>query len=232
MTTPIMEPFVVATGNPDKAREIVEIFSERWSIPLAAAVIEAHDGAAIGFVCASPGDLAAAVRRIERPEHAPDVEEVGATLEANARIKATGVAAALGVPAIADDTGLEIDALGGAPGVNSARFAGPEATYAENSTKVLAEMSLRMRASRTARFVTIVIRHDPATGVETVVRGTVEGVIVDEPRGDNGFGYDPVFAPAGGAGRTFGEMTAAAKHAISHRGRAFRALAAALAGED
>lgn len=232
MTPPAMQPFVVATGNPDKAREIVEIFSARGSIPLAAAVIEARDGAPIGFVCASLDEIGAVVGRIARPEHAPDVAEIGTTLEANARIKAVGVATALGVPAIADDTGLEVDALGGAPGVRSARFAGPDATSADNCDMLLTEMRLRMRASRTARFVTIVIRHDPATGAETVVRGTVEGVIVDEPRGDHGFGYDPVFAPAGGAGRTFGEMTADEKHAISHRGRAFRALAAALAGED
>jgi XTP/dITP diphosphohydrolase len=149
-------------------------------------------------------------------------------LLANARIKAGAVAYALGVPAVADDTGLEIDALGGEPGVLSARYAGAHATSADNCAKVLNGMAEKRRASRTARFVTIALWCDPLAGDENYVRGVAEGVIIDECRGENGFGYDPVFAPAGGAGRTFAEMTASEKHAISHRGRAFRALATTL----
>jgi XTP/dITP diphosphohydrolase len=218
-------PFVIATANPDKAREIVEIFAAYFDTPLVAAAVESLDGMTIGFACAAPDEIVRVIDSIRRPDHAPDVEETGATLEANARIKAVGVARALGVPTIADDTGLEVDALGGAPGVLSARYAGTSATYEQNCELLLTEMRERLRASRTARFVTVAVRHDPASGDEVVARGKIEGVIVDVPRGAGGFGYDPVFAPAGGYGRTFAEMSTSEKHALSHRGRAFRALA-------
>jgi XTP/dITP diphosphohydrolase len=158
---------------------------------------------------------------------APDVEETGTTLEDNARIKARGVEAATGLPAIADDTGLVVDALGGAPGVFSARYAGPDAVAADNVAKLLRELDGVPDERRTARFRTVVLAAWP-DGREMVVEGSVEGVIVREPRGTAGFGYDPVFVPAEGDGRTFAEMTAEDKHALSHRGRAVRALALAL----
>jgi XTP/dITP diphosphohydrolase len=133
----------------------------------------------------------------------------------------------MGLPAIADDTGLEVDALGGAPGVHSARFAGEGASYDENVAKLLREMERVHRASRTARFATVAIARFP-DGREVLARGTIEGTIATAPSGAGGFGYDPVFLPAGGAGRTFADMPNGEKHRLSHRGRAFRALAAAL----
>lgn len=223
-----MTAFVFATGNPDKAREVCEIFTAARGATMAAGPIVAADGAIVGFGVASIDAIDSFIASIALPDVAPDVTESGATLLDNARIKAWAVANALGVAAVADDTGLEIDALGGEPGVFSARYAGVDATYADNCAKVLNSMAEKRRASRTARFVTIALWCDPLTGDERVARGVAEGVILDELRGENGFGYDPVFAPAGGAGRTFAEMTASEKHVISHRGRAFRALATTL----
>ena len=154
-----------------------------------------------------------------------EVDETGSTLRENASLKAAALVAATGQAAVADDTGLEVDALGGAPGVETARFAGPGATYAENVAKLLA--SLDGVADRRARFRTVALVRFPG-GREAAAEGVVEGVIVGEARGSGGFGYDPVFVPLEGDGRTFAEMTAAEKHALSHRGRAFRALAALL----
>lgn len=225
MSAESFRPFVIATGNADKAREIVEIFSAEFQSVIVSAAVEALDADVIGFVCAPPDAIVTVLESIVRPAHAPDVEETGKTLEANARIKAAAVARALGVPAIADDTGLEVDALGGAPGIYSARYAGPGASYTDNCEKLLSEMRDRLRASRTARFVTVALQHDPVRGDEVFERGKIEGVITDAPSGTNGFGYDPVFAPAGGGGRTFAQLSPGEKNAISHRGRAFRALA-------
>ena len=157
----------------------------------------------------------------------PPIVEDGATLEENARIKASGLADALGMLAIADDTGLEVDALDGAPGVYSARYAGPGATYDDNVTKLLRELEGVYPSLRTARFATVALAHWP-DGIELVERGEVEGVIAAAPAGHNGFGYDPVFVPTEGDGRTFAQMAAAEKHALSHRGRAFAALVVAL----
>ncbi|HEX2274401.1 MAG TPA: RdgB/HAM1 family non-canonical purine NTP pyrophosphatase [Acidimicrobiales bacterium] len=162
---------------------------------------------------------------VPRPPEVPDVEETADTLEGNARLKARAVAAATGEAAVADDTGLEVAALGGRPGVWAARYAGEGATYADNVAKLLAE--LEGVADRRARFRTVALAWFP-DGTEVVGEGWVEGHIALEPRGTGGFGYDPVFVPDGGDGRTFAEMTAAEKAAVSHRGRAFRALAAAL----
>jgi XTP/dITP diphosphohydrolase len=131
--------------------------------------------------------------------------------------------------AIADDTGLEVDALGGAPGVYSARYAGEHATYEDNVGKLLRELG--SVPARGARFATVAIARR-ADGTETIRRGEVEGRIGAEPKGEAGFGYDPVFIPDEGGGRTFAEMDPAEKHAISHRGRAFRLLAAALTDEE
>jgi XTP/dITP diphosphohydrolase len=154
-----------------------------------------------------------------------DVDETGDTLEENARLKAWALVNATGLPAVADDTGLEVDALDGAPGVYSARYAGEHATYADNVQKLWEAMI--GAATRTARFRTVALAAFP-DGAEVIGHGVVEGVIADKPRGDNGFGYDPLFIPAGGDGRTFAEMTRAEKERVSHRGRAFRALAAGL----
>ena len=187
---------VVATANPDKAREI-------------RSVLEA-EGLTIELV--------------PRPADMADVEETGETLVDNARLKARALAEATGLPAVADDTGLEVDSLGGAPGVFSARYSGEDATYADNVAKLLDEMTAVRRAARTARFRTAVVLAS-TDGRELVAFGVVEGVIADVPAGDSGFGYDPVFRPAGGRGRTFAEMAPGEKDAISHRGRALRSLA-------
>ena len=166
---------------------------------------------------------------VARPDDVPDVDETGDTLEENARLKAWALVNATGLPAIADDTGLEVDALDGAPGVYSARFAGEHATYADNVQKLWEAMI--GAATRTARFRTVALAAFP-DGSEVIGHGVVEGVIADDPRGTEGFGYDPLFIPANGDGRTFAEMTRAEKEAVSHRGRAFRALAAGLRQRD
>ncbi|HEX7095191.1 MAG TPA: RdgB/HAM1 family non-canonical purine NTP pyrophosphatase [Acidimicrobiales bacterium] len=163
------------------------------------------------------------IELLPRPDDVPDVVEDGESLLDNARLKARTVCAATGMPAVADDTGLEVDALDGAPGVKSARYAGDDATYAENVAKLLYELRDDALA-RTARFRTVAVVAFP-DGREVVAEGIVDGRIVDEPRGRHGFGYDPVFVPDGGDGRTFAEMTSEEKHELSHRGRAFRSLA-------
>jgi XTP/dITP diphosphohydrolase len=169
--------------------------------------------------------LGDAVDLVPRPPEVPDVEETGTTLEENALLKARALCAATGLPAVADDTGLEVAALDGAPGVYTARFAGPNATYADNVAKLVA--SLQGADDRRARFRTAAVAVYP-DGREVVVEGVVDGRIAAQPRGDGGFGYDPVFIPDDGDGRTFAEMAPGEKHAISHRGRAFTALAAVL----
>ena len=164
---------------------------------------------------------------LPRPSEVPDVVEDADTLVGNARLKAAAICAATGRAAVADDTGLEVDALGGAPGVFAARYAGEGVTYADNRAKLLAELAGVAEPDRTARFTTVamVVRPD---GSETVVEGVCEGLIAPVERGARGFGYDAVFIPVDGDGRTFAEMSDAEKNAISHRGRAFVALAAAL----
>ena len=168
------------------------------------------------------------IELILRPAGLPDVVEDGDTLLANARLKAAAVCTATGEPSVADDTGLEVDALGGAPGVHTARFAGEGATYADNVAKLVASLAAWPSApARAARFRTVALACFP-DGRELWAEGTVEGRIAGAPRGTNGFGYDPVFVPDEGDGRTFAELEPDEKHALSHRGRAFRALAAAL----
>jgi XTP/dITP diphosphohydrolase len=225
--TALPAPLVLATRNVDKAREIVEILVAKIDAPIVAYAVEVQH-TTIAFLLDHPDRIAAAVAALPALETEPDVEETGSTLEANARIKAAALAAAIGVPAIADDTGLEVDALDGAPGVYAARYAGPDATYADNVTKLLRELEGVYPALRTARFATVAIACWP-DGRELAVRGEVEGVIAATAAGASGFGYDPVFVPTEGGGRSFAQMTAAEKHAISHRGRAFAKLADALA---
>jgi XTP/dITP diphosphohydrolase len=182
---------VLATANPDKAREI-------------AGLLPGHEVVA-------------------RPASVGEVAEDADTLEGNARLKARAVAAATGEPAVADDTGLEVDALDGRPGVFAARYAGENASYADNVAKLLAELD--GVDDRRARFRTVALLAFP-DGREIVADGHVDGVIAHSPRGEGGFGYDPVFVPDGSRGRTYAELTLDEKQAISHRGRAFRALAA------
>jgi XTP/dITP diphosphohydrolase len=192
---------VVASANPHKVAEIAAVLAE-----------------------AGAGAGAASIELVPRPPEVPDVVEDADTLEGNARLKAAAIAAATGEAAVADDTGLEVDALGGAPGVRSARFAGEAATDADNVAKLLAELG----PARAARFRTVALVRFP-DGREVVAEGTVAGTIAASPRGDGGFGYDPVFVPDEGDGRSFAEMAPEEKHAISHRGRAFRLLAERLA---
>ena len=162
---------------------------------------------------------------LPRPEGVGSIIEDAGTLVGNARLKARAILAATGRAAVADDTGLEVTALGGAPGVDTAVYAGDGCTDAQNRSKLLG--ALAGVSNRGARFVTVVLVAWP-DGSETVVRGVCEGRIADAERGERGFGFDPLFVPDHGDGRTFAEMTAEEKNAVSHRGRAFRELAAAL----
>ena len=162
-----------------------------------------------------------------RPAGLADVEETGTTLLANARLKAAAVMNATGEPAVADDTGLEVEHLGGAPGVHTARFAGPAARYADNVAKLLDALAGVPAPGRRARFRTVALVLFP-DGRQVAAEGVVDGVIAGGPRGTGGFGYDPVFVPDDAGGRTLAELAPAEKHGLSHRGRAFRALAAQL----
>ncbi len=186
---------VVSSANPDKVAEIAAILRE-----------------VIGET----------VELVARPEHVGEVDESGATLEENARLKAEALRDVTGLCAVADDTGLEVDALAGAPGVHSSRYAGERASYAENVEKLLG--ALAGVTDRRACFRTVALVSCP-DGTELVAHGAVEGEIAGRARGSGGFGYDPVFIPDEGDGRSFAEMSPAEKHAISHRGRAFRELA-------
>jgi len=152
-----------------------------------------------------------------------DVEETGDTFVDNARLKARAYHNAFGIPALADDSGLEVDALGGAPGVYSSRYAGPDATDADNNVKLLSALADVPDAERTARFRSLIVLVD-ADGTETIAEGACEGSIGHEPRGTGGFGYDPLFLPHATPGRAMAELDRAEKNAISHRGAALRAL--------
>jgi XTP/dITP diphosphohydrolase len=153
----------------------------------------------------------------------PEIDETGATLEENALLKARAVAEATGLPALADDTGLEVAALNGAPGVLTGRFAGPNASYADNVARLLADLT--GAEDRSAVFRSVVAIAWPEGG-ELVAEGRLEGVIATRPRGEEGFGYDPVFEVGG---RTLGEIGIAMKNQISHRARALRKLVEAMA---
>ncbi|HEY6318555.1 MAG TPA: RdgB/HAM1 family non-canonical purine NTP pyrophosphatase [Acidimicrobiia bacterium] len=191
--------FVLATTNAGKAREIDAILR----------------AAGLDLECVSrPADFAA-------------VDETGDTLEENARLKARAVRDATGEAAIADDTGLEVDALDGKPGVRSARFAGPDATDDDNVTLLLARLDGVPLEARRARFVTVAVAVFP-DGRELAAIGSAEGMIASARRGTRGFGYDPVFLPDASDGRTFAELAPEEKDACSHRGAAFRTLAEGL----
>jgi XTP/dITP diphosphohydrolase len=159
---------------------------------------------------------------LPRPVEVPEPVEDGDTLLDNARIKARALVDATGEAAVADDTGLEVEALDGAPGVHTARYAGEDATYEDNWRKLLAELG--DEANRRARWRTVALALWP-DGTEVWSEGTCDGAITRAAVGGEGFGYDPVFVPDGGDGRTFAELTRDEKNAVSHRGRAFRELA-------
>jgi XTP/dITP diphosphohydrolase len=161
------------------------------------------------------------VEMLPRPQDVPEVIEDADTLLGNARLKANAIMAATRMPALADDTGLFVDSLDGSPGVHTARYAGDGSTDADNRTKLLRELTGK---PRTARFVTVALLVMPDKR-EIVAEGVCEGEIATVERGSRGFGYDPLFIPSDGNGRTFAEMTIEEKHHLSHRGKAFRALA-------
>lgn len=193
-----MSVLVVASGNPGKIAELVQLLGDRFQVR-------------------------------PRPEDLAETIEDGETLEANAVKKATEVADHVGAAALADDTGLFVDALDGRPGVRTARFAGPQATNEENVAKLLDDLAGVDVADRRARFRTVIAMVEP-DGTTRLAAGTVEGTIATEVRGAEGFGYDPVFVPDEGDGRTFAEMGLEEKQKISHRARALRSLLDQLAG--
>jgi XTP/dITP diphosphohydrolase len=186
--------FVLATANPHKAEEMRKVLR-----PLG-------------------------VELLERPNDVPDVDETESTLEGNALLKARALCEATGRPAIADDTGLFIEALDGRPGVWSARYAGERATYADNVNKALRELAEVPEGRRQAQFRTVIAVVFP-DGSSWWVEGALAGVMTGTPRGEHGFGYDPIFVPDDGDGRTLAEFSAEEKNALSHRGRALRTFA-------
>jgi XTP/dITP diphosphohydrolase len=167
------------------------------------------------------------VRDLSAETEAPSVDETGSTFAENAILKAVGISRWSGGLVVADDSGLEVDALSGAPGVYSARYAGPGATDQENIARLLSELRrFELGTVFTARFRCVLALARGGELVETF-EGAVEGTIVATPKGNTGFGYDPIFRPAG-LTVTFGELTPEEKNAISHRGQAIRALRKAL----
>jgi len=195
-------PLVLASGNPGKLRELAAL--------LAPLRVELLAQGALGI---------------------PAAPETGSSFLANAVLKARHAAARSGLPALADDSGLEVDALGGRPGVWSARFAGEDASDADNLQRLLLELEEVPEAARQARYQCIIacVRSaaDPAP---LIASGTWEGHIARTPAGSGGFGYDPVFVPAGET-RTAAELSAREKNAVSHRAQALKALVAGLARE-
>ncbi len=165
------------------------------------------------------GDLGITIRTLDEFPDVPDVVEDGDTCEANAVKKARTIAEFTGLPAVADDTGLEVDALGGQPGVYAARYAGENATYEDNCRKLLRELTGVPLEKRTACFLTVAAISLPSDGIR-VAQGTLEGVIAEEARGTLGFGYDPVFLIPE-LGKTLAQLSADQKNTISHRAKAF-----------
>jgi XTP/dITP diphosphohydrolase len=191
------QKLALATKNPGKIREILEICAD-WPV---------------SWLTAEDADW-------------PDIEETGETYRENALLKAMEVARILGVPAVADDSGIEVDALGGAPGPRSARFAGERASDSENLSLLLARVADVPEAERTARYRCVAACAWPE-GQAIDVEETCEGHLVLAPRGSGGFGYDPSFVPIGYT-QTMAELSPVEKNRISHRGKALRALMEAL----
>ncbi|UVT17280.1 MAG: XTP/dITP diphosphatase [Nitrospira sp.] len=186
-----MKEVVLATRNPDKGRELSALL----------------------------GGLGIHIRTLADFPTAPEVEEDGVTCEANAIKKAKEIARATGVPAVADDTGLEVDALEGRPGVFTARYAGEYATYEDNCRKLLRELAGIPATQRRARFLTVAAIAFPGGDVH-VTQGSLEGLIAEAAIGDQGFGYDPVFLVPE-LGKTLAQLTVEEKNRISHRAKAF-----------
>ncbi|MDQ3737922.1 MAG: non-canonical purine NTP pyrophosphatase [Actinomycetota bacterium] len=191
-----------------------------------------HSDPPLELVCASANPhkvaeiellLAGAVTLVARPASVPDVVEDAETLVGNARLKAIAIVEATSRPAVADDTGLEVDALDGAPGARAGRFAGDDASYVDNRARLLSMLADVPDDGRTARFRTVALVRWP-DGSEVVAEGVCEGRIAEAERGDGGFGYDSLFVPDDGDGHTFAEMDVTAKQESSQRGRAFRDL--------
>ncbi len=189
----------------------------------------------ITLVCASANpDKVAEIQRLldgvvdllPRPVDIAEVVEDADTLAGNARLKAAAIMQATGLPAVADDTGLEVNALAGAPGVYTARYAGEGCTYADNRSKMLRELDGELDRAAAFKTVAMIVWPD---GSELAVEGVCPGRIATEERGTIGFGYDAIFVPDEGDGRTFAEMGPETKNDLSHRGRAFRALLSELA---
>lgn len=187
---------LIATFNQGKLRELRQLLS---NLPFAISDLEAFPSIQI-------------------------VPERGETFTENASLKASGYAKQTGFLSLADDSGLEVEALGGAPGVLSARYAREGASDAERATKLLTELSRVQGAARTARFVSVIAIANEDGKVINLSTGTCEGRIAEAPRGTNGFGYDPVFIPEG-FNQTFAELQADAKNRISHRARALSGAA-------
>jgi XTP/dITP diphosphohydrolase len=190
----------IASRNPGKIREILAICAD-WPVEWLTAA--------------------------DVPDALADVEETGQTYLENAALKARAVAAATGVPALADDSGIEVDALGGAPGPRSARYAGEDATDEENLRTLIRALAGIPGSGRTARYRCVAAFATPKDELHSA-EGICEGTLIGKPRGSGGFGYDPIFVPEG-SDRTMAELPPEEKDRISHRGRAFRALRAALA---
>jgi len=186
-------------------------------------VLATRNGHKVAEVAEILGEAGVHVELVPLPGEAPNVVEDGLTFADNALLKARSAAAVTGLPAIADDSGLCVDALNGMPGVFSARWAGRSRDDAANLALVLDQVADVPDEARGASFVCAAALVLP-DGTEHVVEGRVVGSLVRDPRGAGGFGYDPIFLPQGSA-RTTAELSAAEKHAISHRGEAFRALA-------
>ena len=175
-----------------------------------------HKGAELAALL---GDLGITIHTLDEFPDAPDVVEDGDTCEANSVKKARAIAEFTGLPAVADDTGLEVDALGGRPGIYAARYAGEGATYEDNCRKLLQELMGVPREQRTARFLTVAAIALPSGGVR-VVQGILDGMIAEEASGTLGFGYDPVFLIPE-LGKTLAQLSAGQKNRISHRAKAF-----------
>ncbi len=185
-------------------------------------VLATRNKGKIAELSAMLGPLGVEVMGLEAFPDIGEIPETGKTFEENALIKAKAVCAATGLPALADDSGLVVDALGGAPGVYSARFAGEGAPDAENNAKLLREMATVPEERRSARFVSVVVAAAPS-GATITARGTWEGAVTRKPRGQGGFGYDPLFLDPS-LGRTAAELSPEEKNARSHRGNALRKL--------
>lgn len=182
-------------------------------------VLATHNRNKVIELVALLGDLGITIRTLDEFPDAPNVVEDGDTCEANAVKKARAIAESTGLPAVADDTGLEVDALGGRPGVYAARYAGEDATYEDNCRKLLRELTGVPLEQRTARFLTVAAIALPSDGIR-VAQGTLEGVIAEEASGTLGFGYDPVFLIPE-LGKTLAQLPADQKNTISHRAKAF-----------